>query len=278
VPQQFGLYSMQGPYSLMAHVSPDLPGPFFRNLGSLESPHFSASVSWVTPDNPNLFNKDANVVAIMSGNTERISQASAESLGSGEGIGWRGHLDLLRDWTLGGDGAGIAANLNQHLLRLGFGTPHKELSALAAVRERLSGYDTGAELFADQGINSPLAQAHRVIVDMLKPPAKGFLETQYNELKINNPRVIALGIYRRGRPLLLEGLKSDSTPFSDWPPPSSPSIMSPETPAGIHAEPPLILPKELWMQALRRRLPLLILDAEAPLRPADARPEAAGRQ
>lgn len=251
VPGRFGIFSMNKPYSLLAHVSEHMPTSFLKQLPVVESPRFSASTSLITDKSRILTDNEQHMVAIVEGPTENISQAHRKSIGTGYSVNWKQHVDLVKKWAESSEASGIATEINIKLQQLGFGNG-KPLSALAEARERLAQFDNATELMASQ--DAKAIEAHKVIISSLTESSKGKPLSETNEVKINNPNVSALGILRRGRSVSLEGLDPQNfrTILGDTPIPAWLDLNASKN--------SVVIPRSTWQDARRLNLPIVVLD------------------
>ena len=252
LPQSFGLYNAPADYALLGHVSPDLDNAFFRNLPVLESHQFSVSGSLLTPENNVLFDANARIVTLFQGAPESVAQAYRGSTYSGEGTGWAQHVELFKNWHGYGDATELAHEVSQPLADLGFGD-QKE-APLDDFRRKLSAYDSIDELTAQTGADSALSQGYRAVLRAMTTDGEGGKLEEANEVKLNNPTLVGVGIYRQGQQVTLEGasqadlaalFKGGSAP--DW-------VNTTDLTQG------LIVPKSVWQNLRSRDLPLIVLD------------------
>jgi len=264
LPQRFKLALMDKSYALLAHVSQNLTGgEFLRQLSLIESPEYSISSSLITDKNRRFYGggEPPTVVALVSGPIENVSQAWRNNLGTGTRVDWNGHVKLVQNWAAGTDkytkGSMFAHELDERARQAGVEAPQGELSALHQVRDELGHYDNLDELVAAEGSASPLVRAQQSFHDALTDADHEQGRRDYNEVKLNSPSVVGLGINRNGRPVYLDNMTDenllnkllDGQPKPDW----LLTGTSPLPQAGV-------VPENVWREALKRDLPLVILD------------------
>jgi hypothetical protein len=264
LPSSFKLAMMNKPYALLAHVSNYLNGgEFLRQLALIESPEYSISSSLITEQNRRFYggSQKPTVVALVTGPSENISQAWRNNLGTGTKVDWNGHVALTQKWAEGSDkynkGWSFARELDQKAREAGIEADDSDLAALKKLQDTVSQYDSLDELIAEHGEDSPIVKAQRAVYDALTQADYEQANRNYNEVKLNSPTVVGLGINREGQPLYLENLTDKQTlekllageKQPDW------LVTGPSPPPNAR-----VVPENVWREALRRDLPLVILD------------------
>ncbi|HEY9871292.1 MAG TPA: hypothetical protein V6D08_19185, partial [Candidatus Obscuribacterales bacterium] len=248
LPERFGLFPMKGDYALLAHASPHMESAFLEQLSLIESPEFSVSASLLTPRHHRLYYQDANIVALVAGPPEHISQAYRSNLGTGRAVDWKGHVELTTSWLEHYKGKQFLTELDTRIRRLTGGVGLRSLSELW---RKLAQYDTLDELALDKGTDSPYYKGQQEIFKALTTDEGGRPSKEHNEIKLNNPTLVGLGLFRRGKPVFLEQFYGSQQPEA---------LLAGQ--AWLVTAPPgaLVVPQTVWKAAMRRRLPLVILD------------------
>lgn len=263
LPQRFSLVTMDKPHALLAHVSDHLPGgKFLDQLGVIESPEFSVSTTLVTHNYRRLYN-DQPVVALVAGPTENISQAYRANLGTGRSTTWNQHVQLTSQWASPDHykASSFAGELDKRARSVGINGSEAaangtELAALRDLHSTVSAFDSLEELIAHHGEHSPYVRAQRQVYEALTVDAGGAPLPHHNEVKLNNPTVVGIGLIRNGQTLHFDGGGPEllARLLGDTPQPTWLSTAA-EAPAGA-----LVVPRPVWQAAQERSLPLVVLD------------------
>ncbi|MBI4532416.1 MAG: HD domain-containing protein, partial [Candidatus Melainabacteria bacterium] len=260
LPDRFGLVQMTGDYALLAHASPHIEGAFLEQLSTIESPEFSASTSLFTPNHRRLYYEDVPIVALVTAPQEHVSQAHRSNLGTGRGVDWKGHVELTTSWTEASREKDFVSELNTRVRRFGLTSGQNGNSSTEALHElwrRLSQFDTLDELQAQHGCNSEIYQAYQETVRALTTEENGRPLNQHNEVKLNNPTLVGLGILRRGRSVYFEGLESHELLqrlLNGQRPPTW--LVTDST----KPEKAVVVSPQVWQAALQRNIPLVVLE------------------
>ncbi|MBX9693126.1 MAG: hypothetical protein K2Z81_12125, partial [Cyanobacteria bacterium] len=103
-----------------------------------------------------------------------------------------------------------------------------------------------------------LARAHQIIIDTLTTNANGRPLTASGEIKLNNPTLSGIGVVRRGQPVTFEGLGTAELPVETLlGQMSRPSWLRT---AGEGGDPGVVVPREVWRDAQRRNIPIVVID------------------
>jgi hypothetical protein len=257
LPQRFGLVLMEGDYALLGHASWHMSDAFLRQLAVIESPEYSVSSSLLTPRHSKLYHSDADILALVAGPAEHISQAHRSNLGTGTSVDWQGHVRLASEWSGDRRGNEFIAELDARVGKTG--VVGRQKGALARLSKLLAEYDTLDELAAKHGTNSLQYRAHLEIVKALTTDKDGRPSKEHNEIKLNNPSVVGIGILRRGRPLYMEQFGQPQHMDGFLAPESKPSwfVMNPKEAQSQNA---LLVPESVWKAAMKSRLPIVVLD------------------
>jgi hypothetical protein len=199
-------------------------------------------------------------VPLFQGSPERVSQAYSGSTAGGEGVGWKGHVDLAKDFATSWQGTEISERLDSSLSKLGFGQPGESLSALKDFRTHMAQYDSVDDVVRAQGPNSKLAQGANEVKKALTTDMEGQPLQTENEIKLNNPTLVGLGIYRRGQTVVLGGatqqdINSLYPPGTDVPPWLDLT--------GRPTENSMVVPKSVWTQMRALDLPMVVMDPKS---------------
>lgn len=257
LPERFGLYPLRGDYALLGHASPHMETSFLEQMSLIESPEYSVSASLITPRHRRLYYNDASVIALVAGPTEHISQAFRSNLGTGRAVDWKGHVELTTSWLNRDRGLEFASELDARIRQQGVGTHTGRLGALQELLRRLSQHDTLDELVAERGADSPYHKAQQEVFQALTTDKDGRALKEHNEIKLNNPTVVGLGIIRRGKPVFLEQFHGEQMIAHLLNGEAQPKWLQfgEKAPDGHVA-----IAASVWKAAMRRRLPLVVLD------------------
>lgn len=250
-PQQFGVVEAPSNFVAQAHTSDGIEnGGMFRVLPLMESPNYSISTTMVKPGFDKTFAEDAHLMGLFSAPGENTAQSYRGSLWSGDASSWRDHVSLARDWVTDQSAVEFAGEMNTELTKLGFGAgKQSENAALRDYQQRLARYSTLDQMRQGEAPNSPLLQAHQLIVDAYTKMGDGNPLPDYNEFKTINPRLTAVGVMRRGQTVSFE----DATLAQRYGA-SRPAWL------GQGAPDTVLIPKTVTDQAKARNLPIVILD------------------
>ena len=257
LPQHFGLVNLTGDHVLLAHVSPHIEGPFMQQLASVQTPEYSISATLITPEYRRLFGA-APIFALVAGPAEQVSQANRQNLSTGRGVDWQGHVQLTRNWSANMDGVHFVREIDHGVRELstrraGVDKP----GSLADLWQRLAQFDTVDELLAEQGPNGADVMAYRKLVGSLTHTAEGGLLNTHNEIKLNNPTMVGVGIVRHGQPVFMENLKDPDALKLLLGNLEKPSWLLTE---GEPTKEATVIPEGVWREAMQQRLPLVVLD------------------
>jgi hypothetical protein len=245
----FRVVPMTQPYAVLGHVSSMLESSFLKQLSVIESPEYSISSSLLTPTHKKLYYDGEPLIALVSGPFEHISQAYRGNLGTGTSIDWNGHVKLVSEWS--------QSKLEGLARKAGVRRSEGQYGALETLRRRLSQYDSFDELVAAEGKDSPHVKAQQAIHRALTIDENGEPLKVHNEIKLNNPSVIGLGVIRNGRPVIL-----GSTPDNQL---AAQLLTNSEPPKwlSMHKTPgkgAIIIGDNILQSLEERRLPIVILD------------------
>ncbi|HEY9713785.1 MAG TPA: hypothetical protein V6C72_09960, partial [Chroococcales cyanobacterium] len=280
IPQQFGLVQMNGQYAVLGHQSGYLNDSFLRQLSLIESPNYSVSASMLTPDSKAMYYGGGDMMALVSGPSEHVSQAYRTNLGTGVGVDWQRHVKLSQEWA-GGDGTAnaFAEELNQIASDAGVPSDGTRLGNLSRLRQVALYYDSLDEIERERGAGDPYVVALKGVNSALTTDENGIplgsSETDYNhsEIKLNNPTFVGLGIIRNGRPVVFDGMTNQSDLDNllngqtkpDWLIAGNDNAAAPapapgnSTATGTSGE-PIHIPESTWRVLADRDLPTVVLD------------------
>lgn len=276
LPTQFQLVELRGSYALMAHASSHLDNSFLKQLSLIESPEYSISASLITPEHKRFYHHEPSVVALVAGPFEHISQAYRGNLGTGTSVDWKGHVDLATKWSDSYNAGKFIPEVENAVRSAGVPRAQGQFGSLEALRRRLSQYDSLDELIAREGQGSPYVSGQRAIFKSLTTTENGQPLKEHNEIKLNNPTIVGLGIIRRGKPVVLENMGSGSnaahvqTLLGGRMKPSW--LVTDNTSSrgaggavvgGIGSgadKSAVVIPETTWKEVVKRRLPLVVLD------------------
>lgn len=252
IPRGFALHSLSGDYAVLAHTSQFLETSFLKQLALIESPDYSISASLLTGKHQHLFAPEASLVVLLTGPSERIAQVGRENLSTGTEVNWQRHVELSRNQP-----AEMRSLLNEVDAALRARASTSGGSSPANLRElwqKLSQYSSLSELQA-RGSTDPLVIAHQSLLKALSTDGSGNPLTAHNEIKLNSPTVTGIGIVRRGRNVHFEGMseKTARMLFGE----RLPSWYTSEFGAGPSR---IVVPSSVWMEALKKQLPIVSLD------------------
>lgn len=259
LPRRFALVTMDKPHALLVHVSDHMEGKFLDQLAVIESPEYSVSSTLVTENFKRLYNDKQGVVALVSGPVENISQAFRSNLDTGRSVTWKQHVDLTRKWSDPSNhrASGFASELDMRARSVGIaGDGH--LDALGDLHGTLSRFDSLDDLVAHHGAGSPYVRGQQEIYRALTTHGTGEPLTHHNEVKLNNPTLVGIGLLRNGRTVHFE----DATPevmarMLEGNP--APSWLTADGILGGDDR-VLTVPRTVWQTALDRGLPVVVLD------------------
>ncbi len=261
LPTQFQLVELRGPYALMAHASSHLDHSFLKQLSLIESPEYSISASLITPEHKRFYHHEPSMVALVTGPFEHISQAYRGNLGTGTSVDWKGHVELAMKWNESYNAEKFIPEVDNAVRSAGVPRAQGQFGSLEALRRRLAQYDTLDELIAKEGQTSPYVNGQRAIFKSLTTTENGQPLKEHNEIKLNNPTVVGLGIIRRGKPVVLENIGSTAnsshvqTLLGGRTKPSWLVTDGSQPDKGA-----VVIPETTWKEVVKRRLPLVILD------------------
>jgi hypothetical protein len=273
LPRRFSLITMgDKPHALLAHVSDHLEGgKFLEQLAVIESPEYSVSATLITENFRRLYNDKQGVVALVSGPVENISQAYRSNLDTGRSVTWQKHVELTRQWAHPENyrSSSFAAELDSRSRLAGLtdatvpgvanaagaaNAVSGNLGALRNLHQTVSGFDSLDELVAHHGADSPYVKAQHQVFEALTTDASGKPLGHHNEVKLNNPTLVGIGLLRNGQAVHFE----DATPdllghllAGGEVPPWLSSAASANT---------LTVPRSVWQTAFERNLPVVVLD------------------
>jgi hypothetical protein len=263
LPSRFSLVSMTGPYAVLGHVSDSLTGSFLKRSALVESPQNSMDTSLLTESNRQFKNgQTPDEVTLVTGPSERISQAYRSNLGTGRQVGWERHVDLLRDWSdpKNYKASAFAKEIEDRVRAAGVAPLPGELGALRNLRQSLAQYDTLDELIAEQGVDSPYVKGQLEVYKALTSDSRGNPNDEPNHLTLNNPTIVGLGILRQGRQVVFENMNVqdlakmlDGNPTPDW-------LVTSISSSSSSSENNVVIPESVWRNAQDRDLPLVVLD------------------
>lgn len=239
----FGLRTMGGDWRLLVHTSGELAGgSFFPQLSLIESPNYSVSGSMVTPRHSHLYSPEARMVAILSGPSENISLAAREAM-TGTGVDWVRHVQ--QTINAAPEMLALAQELNAALAKNGSGP-----RSLADLFRESSRFDNLDQIPA----GSSLRQALDLVATAMTREADGKPLGTHNEVKLNNPTMVGLGVYRRGQGIFFEGMDAASRLklLGDS---KAPSWLSSRDGGNVTT-----VPASVWQAAQKRNLPIVVLD------------------
>ena len=244
----FRVESLSGDYVVMSHASPHLAS-FFRQLSTIETPEYAISATINTPRNRSTY-KNASMVALVAGAPEQINAAARENLISGHRSNWQDHKQALIKPDL--STSTTTAELNLSLQRAA--SSEGAVQSLRDLSMKLAQFDNLAELQAN-GKADPLVSAHQSIIEMLTHSDDGNPLPATHEIKMINPKIVGLGIFRNGKNVSLENSAIHQT---------APNFIKTETPSWLVAEHQNIggvtVPEAVWRSAYKQGLPILSLD------------------
>jgi hypothetical protein len=259
LPQRYGLVQLKGPYAVLAHASTHMDKAFLEQLSIIESPEYSVSASLLTDKHKKLYYDESSVVALVSGPPEHISQIFRSNLGTGRAVDWKGHVELATRWVEKDNGLEFAREIDQRIRRFAGGGASNNLQALQEAWRKLTQFDSLDELHAAHGSDSTYAQIHHEIVRALTTDQRGMPSKEHNEIKLNNPTLVGLGILRRGRQVSFEQLHDRQFPSSLLSGQEKPDWLSTSAAVGPQDN-KVVIPEVVWKTAQKRRLPIVILD------------------
>lgn len=238
----FGLRTLEGDWRLLLHTSGNLESKFFEQLPVIESPNYSISTSLLTPGHLHLYSPQARLAAIIAGPPENISMAAREAM-TGTNVNWTRHL--AQTAAAAPEMLALAAEVDAALARRAVGP--KSLKELAKETARFDNIDQIPQ-------NSPLRQALDLLISAMTRDQRGKALNAPNEVKLNNPTVVGIGIMSGGKPLVFEGMDAASR---------LKMISEGKTASLIKDKPQadaVVIPESLWKEAVKRHLPFLVLD------------------
>ena len=119
--------------------------------------------------------------------------------------------------------------------------------------QKLGQFDTLTELQASG--DRTLIGAHAKLLKALTSEADGRPLAAHNEVKLNNSTVVGFGLMRRGRTVTFEGLDAASRAILLGDKKAPPWLITEPKPNSV------LVPKTLWQEAARLRLPLVVVDS-----------------
>ncbi|MBY0548180.1 MAG: hypothetical protein K2W95_12875 [Candidatus Obscuribacterales bacterium] len=244
LPRGFALHQMQGDWALLGHASPFIDTAFLTQRSLIESPSYSVSTSLLAPGQTKLV-RPVDVVALVAGAPEAISRAGRQNMSTGTAVDWQGHVNqasaphphmrAIASEVVGGSGPAMRARWT-------------------ALWKKLGQFDTLSEL--QRSGDTGLIASHAKLLKALTAESDGKPLTGNNEVKLNNATVVGFGLVRRGRTVTFEGMDTATTGqlLGGQKPPA---WLAPEGAVGGQS---LVVPKTLWMEAQRLRLPIVMVD------------------
>ncbi|MBX9691066.1 MAG: hypothetical protein K2Z81_01710, partial [Cyanobacteria bacterium] len=261
IPPGFRMLHLSRAYSVLGHVTNNLETNFLRQLSVIESPEYSISASLLTPKHQALYYGGQPLIALVSGPFENVSSAYRGNLGTGTSIDWRGHVELVRDWASPDNSTAskFSAELERVVRGAGVQPLPGPFGALERLRGRMLQYDSYDEMLRTEGAASPYARAQRAVHEAFTTTEEGAPLTNHNEIKLNNPSVVGLGVLRRGAPISFDGM-----PFQGSLAASVFDGPRPNWVVGAEARPKntIVISQALWTALQARRLPVVVLDSQ----------------
>lgn len=250
MPKEFGLFKFQDDYAVLAHASDTIyDGKFLKHLSLIESPQYSISTSLLTPNHHHLYHDSNGLVALMKGPYENISQAHRSNLGTGTSVDWRTHIKLATAWEK--TGKSFSKELDEKIAQV-----DRRLT-VEKLYKRLAEFDNLDELQQQQSEQKQLLRAHQALVQALTTDEQGLPATRHNEVKLNNPTLAGFGILRKGNSVTFQDMPEavlfnnvlQGNAIPHWL--NTGRKVTPST---------VTIPALVWQEAMRRRLPFMILD------------------
>ncbi len=251
LPQSFGVHALAGDYAVLVHASPQIENALVEQPPEAQWQRASISSSLVTAWHHLLYGGQADFVAIVSGPPEHIAQASRNSLDTGAGITWADHVKLaaMRSEKMEQTIADVQSALLSLSERVsGVPTTVQEMTTM------LAQYDSLTEL-NERGMDDPLVLAHHELIRALTTDGSGSELQEHNEVKLVNPTLVGLGVFRRGRLVCLEDLSPESLA----------ALNGQAAPLWLidgagDVQNSLVIPAVLWREMNRRGLPIVSLE------------------
>jgi hypothetical protein len=228
-----------------------------QQLSTLESPEYSASTSLLTPEHQRLYDRWTNIVALLAAPQEHVAQAYRSNLGTGTEVGWREHVALTKEWVDTQRGTQFADELNDRLRALS--APGQRRLTLQSLWQRLAQFDTREEVLRELGPESLEWRGLQEVTRALTEEADGSRLKGHNEVKINNPTLVGIGILRQGgRTVYIENIDGAHL-HQLLNGGEQPAWLSTGDRGGAPAN-AIVIPETIWREAVRRKLPLVVLD------------------
>ncbi len=261
IPAGFRMLHLNKGYSVLGHVTGNLESNFLKQLAVIESPEFSISASLLTPKHQALYHRGQPLIALVNGPFENISSAYRGNLGTGNSVDWRGHVELVKGWAdpQNAISPNFSAELEALVRRSGVAPlPGGPYGALERLRGRMLQYDSLDEMLRVEGL-SPYAKAQRAVHEAFTSKEDGNPLDNHNEVKLNNPSVVGLGVLRKGNPISFDGLPLEGGLAAN--------IFSGPRPTwwigeGGRPKNTIVISQPLWLALQARRLPVVILDSQ----------------
>jgi hypothetical protein len=260
LPREFQIYEPKGKYAYYAHSSSQMNKKFWDQMSMIESPNCDLSASLVTDGFGSEIYHDHDLVAILSAPPENLAAAYHGNLGTGFGLNWVDHVKLASSWANDPRAKEIAdqlaAGIQKHVLKPGT-KKQDTVSLLDDLRRKAAGYNSLDEVLAAEGPSSYLYRAEQELENTMTRKPDGSPLTQFDEVKINNPVVSGLGIYRRGREVSLEGVSSREQlqdilgmkTLPNW-------LVAARSKTGNE----IVIPQRIWTEARKKHIPFVMLD------------------
>jgi hypothetical protein len=163
-------------------------------------------------------------------------------------------VELTTSWLEHYKGKQFLTELDTRIRSLAGGGGLRSLNELW---RKLAQYDTLDELALDKGTDSPYYRGQQEIFKALTTDEGGRPSKEHNEIKLNNPTLVGLGLIRRGKPVFLDQFYGSQQPEALPTGQGRPAwlVTDQSPPSGA-----LVVPQTVWKAAMRRRLPLVVLD------------------
>lgn len=260
LPHQFKLVANPGNYAFLGHVSHHLnDGTFIRQRAVIESPEYSMSTSLLRPGHLNYYTADrGDLVALVAGPSEHISQLGRTNLSTGTSVGHNGHVNLATKWVDDSRAQNLVNEINQSLRAPTITRRNApQIDNLHRLWNEISQFDTLDELRLQHGNEGPLVEAQEKVYGALTHDENGHPLKHHNEVKINNPTLVGLGMTRQGRQVVFQNADEaairqllQGEPKPEW-------LITDGRQAPADA---LVVPEQVWRDAQRQNLPFVALD------------------
>lgn len=262
LPHKFGIIEPSSHYAYFAHSSTFIDKQFWDQISSIESSNCDLSASLVTSEFGSKLYREHDLVALLSAPYENLAAAYHGNLLTGHGIDWSGHVKLTHSWALDSRAKEIAdqvaGKIGKDLLRYSMQTSTDTVGVLDKTRRDAAKYNSLDEVIAAEGSSSYLFRAEQEIQKAMTSKADGTELTEFDEVKINNPVVSGLGIFRRGRSVFFQGVSSKEQLRSILGTKQLPDWLQED---GVNASSnSVMIPMRVWMEAQKKHIPFVILD------------------